>query len=67
MKKIRIHCGRCNVFFFLKTRKNSFDIIIKPPTFSNSKKMEGNSGYQRDYVELINDCMAIFCRRKVFF
>lgn len=36
-----------------------FDLIIMdPPTFSNSKRMEDFLDIQRDHVELINDCMA---------
>ena len=36
-----------------------FDIIIMdPPTFSNSKKMDDFLDIQRDHVELINDCMS---------
>ncbi len=35
-----------------------FDIIIiDPPTFSNSKKMDDFLDIQRDHVELINDCL----------
>ena len=38
----------------------SFDIIVMdPPTFSNSKRMEDILEIQRDHVELINDCMKI--------
>jgi 23S rRNA (cytosine1962-C5)-methyltransferase len=39
--------------------QNYFDIVVMdPPTFSNSKKM-GNDflDIQRDYAELINDCL----------
>jgi 23S rRNA (cytosine1962-C5)-methyltransferase len=36
----------------------SFDLIIMdPPTFSNSKRMEGLLDIQRDHVYLINDCI----------
>lgn len=36
-----------------------FDLIIMdPPTFSNSKKMNGILDIQRDHVNLINDCLA---------
>jgi 23S rRNA (cytosine1962-C5)-methyltransferase len=36
-----------------------FDLIIMdPPTFSNSKRMEDFLDIQRDHVELINDCMT---------
>lgn len=38
----------------------SFDLIIcDPPTFSNSKKMEGVLDVQRDHAELIEQCMAL--------
>ena len=45
---------------FLKTiRESYFDIIIMdPPTFSNSKRMEGILDIQRDHAELINLCLA---------
>ena len=36
----------------------SFDLIVMdPPTFSNSKRMEGMLDIQRDHVYLINDCL----------
>lgn len=35
-----------------------FDIIIMdPPTFSNSKRMDDILDIQRDHVELVNDCL----------
>lgn len=38
----------------------SFDLIIcDPPTFSNSKKMEGVLDIQRDHAGLIEQCMAL--------
>lgn len=37
---------------------SSFDmIVLDPPTFSNSKRMEENLDVQRDHLELINDCI----------
>jgi 23S rRNA (cytosine1962-C5)-methyltransferase len=44
---------------YLKTiPPGHFDIIIMdPPTFSNSKRMEDFLDIQRDHVELINDCL----------
>jgi 23S rRNA (cytosine1962-C5)-methyltransferase len=40
--------------------ENSFDLIIlDPPTFSNSKRMEDILDIQRDHVKLINDCLRI--------
>jgi 23S rRNA (cytosine1962-C5)-methyltransferase len=32
-------------------------IVMDPPTFSNSKRMEDFLDIQKDHVELINDCM----------
>ena len=48
-----------DVLQFLKTLSPGyFDLIIMdPPTFSNSKRMDDFLDIQRDYVELINDCM----------
>lgn len=46
----------------------SFDIIIMdPPTFSNSKRMEDILDIQRDHVPLINDCMGILSEGGVLF
>ena len=37
-----------------------FDLVIlDPPTFSNSKRMEDILDIQRDHVKLINDCLRI--------
>jgi 23S rRNA (cytosine1962-C5)-methyltransferase len=37
---------------------NSFDLIVMdPPTFSNSKRMEDFLDIQRDHVRLINQCL----------
>jgi 23S rRNA (cytosine1962-C5)-methyltransferase len=39
---------------------NSFDLVVMdPPTFSNSKRMEDFLDIQKDHVELINDCMRL--------
>jgi 23S rRNA (cytosine1962-C5)-methyltransferase len=48
-----------DVLQFLKDLPaNSFDLIIMdPPTFSNSKRMEDILDIQRDHVALINDCL----------
>lgn len=38
----------------------SFDLIVMdPPTFSNSKRMEGILDIQRDHVMLIEDCLRL--------
>lgn len=49
-----------DVVQYLKTLPTDyFDLIIMdPPTFSNSKRMEDFLDIQRDHVELINNCMA---------
>lgn len=48
-----------DVLQYLKTLpKDSFDLIVMdPPTFSNSKRMEDILDIQRDHVSLINDCL----------
>jgi 23S rRNA (cytosine1962-C5)-methyltransferase len=49
-----------DVLQYLKTAPAGyFDLIIMdPPTFSNSKRMDDFLDIQRDHVQLINDCMA---------
>lgn len=48
-----------DVMQYLKTvPADHFDLIIMdPPTFSNSKRMEDFLDIQRDHAELINDCL----------
>jgi 23S rRNA (cytosine1962-C5)-methyltransferase len=44
--------------YLQKISADHFDIVIMdPPTFSNSKKMEGFLDIQQDHVELINLCL----------
>ena len=52
---------QADVLQYLNTvPENYFDIIIlDPPTFSNSKRMEDILDIQRDHVNLINDCLRI--------
>jgi 23S rRNA (cytosine1962-C5)-methyltransferase len=46
--------------YLKKLSDDSFDLIIMdPPTFSNSKRMEDILDIQRDHVELINDCLRL--------
>jgi 23S rRNA (cytosine1962-C5)-methyltransferase len=49
-----------DVLQYLKTiPAGYFDLIVMdPPTFSNSKRMDDFLDIQRDHVQLINDCMA---------
>jgi 23S rRNA (cytosine1962-C5)-methyltransferase len=43
-----------------KERQETFDIIIlDPPSFSNSKRMEEDLDIERDHPILIRDCMAL--------
>jgi 23S rRNA (cytosine1962-C5)-methyltransferase len=49
-----------------KIEPDSCDIIIlDPPTFSNSKKMEDVLDIQRDHVKLINRCLQILSENGV--
>ncbi|MDB5209014.1 MAG: methyltransferase protein [Flavisolibacter sp.] len=44
--------------YLKKLPPESFDLVIMdPPTFSNSKRMEAILDIQRDHVYLINDCI----------
>lgn len=51
---------RDNCIEWLNTASGEFDIIfMDPPSFSNSKKMEGVLDIQRDHVSLIQDAMKL--------
>ncbi len=44
--------------YLKKLPPSSFDLVIMdPPTFSNSKRMDSILDIQRDHVYLVNDCM----------
>ncbi len=44
---------------WLEGNRDEFDLIfIDPPTFSNSKRMEGVFDVQRDHVQLLDLAMA---------
>lgn len=50
---------RADVLEWLQKETRQFDLIfMDPPTFSNSKRMEGVLDVQRDHVRLIDDAMA---------
>lgn len=51
----------CDVMEWLNENKRvCYDLIVfDPPTFSNSKKMDGIFDVQKDHVKLINQCLAI--------
>jgi 23S rRNA (cytosine1962-C5)-methyltransferase len=52
-------CVHADVLQYLdEVRPESFDLIVMdPPTFSNSKRMEDFLDIQRDHVRLINQCL----------
>lgn len=54
---------RADVFRYLEDAEQQrlqFDLIVMdPPTFSNSSKMQGVLDVQRDHVWLVNQCMAV--------
>jgi 23S rRNA (guanine2069-N7)-methyltransferase / 23S rRNA (guanine2445-N2)-methyltransferase len=54
---------RADVMEWIKTCDNQYDLILlDPPTFSNSKKMDAVLDIQRDHVQLINDSMKLLSR-----
>ena len=51
-----------------KVPAGTFDLIVMdPPTFSNSKRMDDFLDIQRDHVEMINNCMRILTKNGVLF
>lgn len=57
-----------DVFKFLKDHKNKFDLIIlDPPTFSQSKKMDNTLDIQRDQDILIEGCMKLLSEDGVLY
>ncbi len=45
---------------WLKEQSGKFDLIfLDPPTFSNSKRMDGHFDVQQHYMDLINDCALL--------
>lgn len=58
-----------NVFDFLKETQEKYDLIIlDPPSFSNSKKMDGTFDVGRDHRGLIDLCMQHLTQKgKLYF
>ena len=51
---------RADVFQWIKDCRQGFDVImLDPPTFSNSKKMDDVLDVQKDHVALIKRCMEL--------
>jgi 23S rRNA (cytosine1962-C5)-methyltransferase len=63
------HCIHDDVKRYLKDIvESSVDLIVMdPPTFSNSKRMEDFLDVQKDHVELINDCMRALTDNGILF
>jgi 23S rRNA (guanine2445-N2)-methyltransferase / 23S rRNA (guanine2069-N7)-methyltransferase len=56
----------CIEWLKAKEGKESFDLIfLDPPSFSNSKRMQGVLDIQRDHVELIERCMSLLSKKGV--
>jgi len=54
----RLERADCNEW--LRSANQQFDLIfLDPPTFSNSKRMQGVLDIQRDHPELIGHCMRL--------
>lgn len=62
---------RADVFQYLQTamvEEKRFDLIIMdPPSFSNSKKMQNILDIQRDHVKLIDSAMGLLSKEGVLF
>ena len=58
-----------DVLQYLKSLPSeSFDLIVMdPPTFSNSKRMEDILDIQSDHVSLINDCLRILSKEGLLY
>lgn len=65
----KFHFIHADVLQYLKTlQPNSFDlIIIDPPTFSNSKRMEDFFDVQRDHAEIINDALIALSNNGIIY
>lgn len=55
----KFHYEQVDVLQYLKKLpSNQFDLVVlDPPTFSNSKRMQEFLDIQRDHVQLVNDCL----------
>lgn len=57
------HLIRADVFQYLQVankQRKKFDLIVlDPPSFSNSKRMQNVLDIQKDQIELVNRCMRL--------
>jgi 23S rRNA (cytosine1962-C5)-methyltransferase len=60
---------QADVLRYLKTLSpGSFDLIVMdPPTFSNSKRMDDFLDIQKDHPQLINDCLRLLTNDGILF
>lgn len=62
---------RADVFRYLEevaVARQQFDLIVMdPPTFSNSAKMQGVLDVQRDHVWLIDQCLSVLSKNGVLY
>lgn len=67
--KVKYKFIHADVLHYLKTiPANYFDLIIMdPPTFSNSKRMDDFLDIHRDHTGLINDCMAALKKGSILY
>lgn len=58
-----------DVMSYLKTLpENYFDLVVlDPPTFSNSQRMDKFLDIQKDHAELINDCLRVMKPKGVLY
>ena len=63
LSEVNHRTHRADVREWLKACENTYDLILlDPPTFSNSKKMDGTLDIQRDQLELIDDVMKLLAK-----
>jgi 23S rRNA (guanine2445-N2)-methyltransferase / 23S rRNA (guanine2069-N7)-methyltransferase len=60
LSEARNHLVQADCREWIRECRQQFDLILlDPPTFSNSKRMEGTLDIQRDQVDLIDDTMQL--------
>ena len=60
---IRADCMEWLTLQAKKTDRKLFNLIfLDPPTFSNSSRMEDHFDIQRDYIEIINNALALLTK-----
>jgi 23S rRNA G2069 N7-methylase RlmK/C1962 C5-methylase RlmI len=63
-----VTCIRADARRFLEERSQLWDmIILDPPAFSNSKKMNGDFDLKRDHARLVNQCLKHLAKKGVLY